>query len=156
MEKRLLCAVPFPIGVICGCRLIGFRMSPDPWKFDVFLSLFEKLSKGCRPSPQKRKRSLCRVSSGLPCHCARGFFIFEDNDFLERKLSMSNQFCATSTPVQDIYEVMLIMRAALIAGLKEVRDGSTDNLDGLILLAEDLTERLERAYEALEGSANQS
>ncbi|WP_157884533.1 hypothetical protein [Acetobacter oryzifermentans] len=69
---------------------------------------------------------------------------------------MSNQFCATSTPVQDVYEVMLIMRAALIAGLKEVRDGSTDTLDGLILLSSDLTEKLERACEALEASANQS
>ncbi|MCG4261204.1 hypothetical protein K6W36_11565 [Acetobacter senegalensis] len=69
---------------------------------------------------------------------------------------MSNQFCATSTPVQDVYEVMLIMRSALIAGLKEARDGSTDNLDGLILLSSDLTEKLERAHEALEASANQS
>ncbi|GAN69924.1 hypothetical protein [Acetobacter orleanensis] len=69
---------------------------------------------------------------------------------------MSNQFCATSAPVQDVYEIMLIIRAALIAGLKEVRDGSTDTLDGLILLAEDLAEKLERACEALEASANQS
>lgn len=84
------------------------------------------------------------------------FLHFEDNDFSERKLSMSNQFCATSTPVQDVYEVMLIMRAALIAGLKEARDGSTDTIDGLILLAEDLSERLERAHEALEVSASQS
>lgn len=51
---------------------------------------------------------------------------------------------------------MLIMRSALIAGLKEARDGSTDNLDGLILLSSDLTEKLERAHEALEASANQS
>ncbi|WP_215754540.1 hypothetical protein [Acetobacter sp. P5B1] len=69
---------------------------------------------------------------------------------------MSNQFCATSAPVQDVYEVMLIMRAALIAGLKEVRDGSTDTIDGLILLGEDLTEKLERACDALEGSPSQS
>lgn len=118
---------------------------------------FRAFSKGCRPSPQKRKRSSCVRGIGAPVSLrAEDFLCFEDDDFSERKLSMSNQFCATSTPVQDVYEVMLIMRAALIAGLKEVRDGSTDNLDGLILLAEDLTERLERAYEALEGSANQS
>lgn len=99
---------------------------------------------------------MCVCHSGLPCDCARGFFCFEDNDFSERKLSMTNQFCTTSLPVQDVYEVMLIIRAALIVGLKEVRDGSTDTLDGLILLAEDLTEKLERACEALEASANQS
>ncbi|MCG4255425.1 hypothetical protein NKW84_04205 [Acetobacter senegalensis] len=93
---------------------------------------------------------------GAPVSLREVFLYFEDNDFSERKLSMSNQFCATSAPVQDVYEVMLIMRAALIAGLKEVRDGSTDTIDGLILLAEDLTEKLERAHEALEASANQS
>lgn len=99
---------------------------------------------------------MCSWHRGSRVTAREDFLCFEDNDFSERKLSMSNQFCATSTPVQDVYEVMLIMRAALIAGLKEVRDGSTDTIDGLILLGDDLTEKLERACEALEASANQS
>ncbi|MBS1016991.1 hypothetical protein [Acetobacter persici] len=63
---------------------------------------------------------------------------------------MSNQFLESASPVRDVYEVLLILKGPLLAGLREVRDGKSDTIDGVVLLAETMTQALERACDTLD------
>lgn len=63
---------------------------------------------------------------------------------------MSNQFMESVSPVRDVYEVLLILKGPLLAGLREVRDGAPDTIDGVVLLAETMTQALERACDTLD------
>ncbi|KXV11103.1 hypothetical protein AD930_00325 [Acetobacter malorum] len=70
--------------------------------------------------------------------------------FEERTFLMSNQFLESTSPVRDVYEVLLILKGPLLAGLREVRDGASDTIDGVVLLAETMTQALERACDTLD------
>lgn len=91
---------------------------------------------------------VCRWGARVTAH--EGFSLLRTTSFEERTFLMSKQFMESKSPVRDVYEVLLILKGPLLAGLREVRDGASDSIDGVVLLAETMSQALERACDTLE------